>query len=96
VLAPGGKLIVTSLRPQADLSQIYRNFMTITEQHHDVDQAKQILKTSGRMVQHEREGSFRSFERQALLTLLISSGAAQPRIYSSFANQAYVAVSEKS
>ncbi|MGH7254091.1 MAG: hypothetical protein ACREIE_09865, partial [Nitrospiraceae bacterium] len=43
----------------------------------------------------ESNGIFRFFDKQELTMLLISSGAVQPRIYSTFANQAFIAVAEK-
>jgi len=38
---------------------------------------------------------FRFFDRQELTMLLLASGAAQPRVYSTFANQAYLAAADK-
>ncbi|MGH7233247.1 MAG: PilZ domain-containing protein [Nitrospiraceae bacterium] len=95
ILSPGGKLVVTILKPQADLSLIYRNFIGLGKSPEDIEQAKQVLNTSGRIAQREQEGVFRFFDQPQLATLLMSSGALQPRIYSTFANQAYVAVAEK-
>ena len=46
-------------------------------------------------MQGESNGIFRFFDKQELTMLLMSSGAVQPRIYSTFANQAYIAVAEK-
>jgi ubiquinone/menaquinone biosynthesis C-methylase UbiE len=95
VLAPGGKLVITNLKPHADLSQIYRNFVQNTEQLEEVEEARRLLNNSGKIKQGESEGIFRFFDRQELMMLLLSSGAVQPRIYSTFANQAYIAVVEK-
>ena len=95
VLSPNGKLIVTNLKPQADLSQIYRNFVQIAKQPEDIEQGRQILSNSGKIRQGESDGIFRFFEKQELAMLLTFSGAARPRIYSTFANQAYIAVAEK-
>jgi hypothetical protein len=49
----------------------------------------------GKILQGERDGVFRFFDKQKLIMLLTASGAVQPRIYSTFANQAYIAVAEK-
>jgi ubiquinone/menaquinone biosynthesis C-methylase UbiE/alpha-beta hydrolase superfamily lysophospholipase len=95
VLAPKGKLVVTNLKPNADLSQIYRNFVRQTDRVEEVEEAKQLLNNSGKIKQAESNGIFRFFDRQELAMVLISIGAVQPRIYSTFANQAYIAVAEK-
>jgi ubiquinone/menaquinone biosynthesis C-methylase UbiE len=95
VLAPNGKLVLTNLKPQADLSMIYRNFVTKTERAEEVEEGRQLLNNSGKIKQGESDGIFRFFDKQELAMLLIASGAQKPRIYSTFANQAYIAVTEK-
>ncbi len=95
VLAPNGRLILTNLKPHADLSQVYRNFLNTAQRPEEVEEAKQLLNNSGRIMQGESDGIFRFFDKQELTMLLMSSGAVQPRIYSTFANQAFIAVAEK-
>lgn len=95
VLAPAGRIIVTNLKPQADLSHSYRTFLQLTARPQEVEEAGRLLRSSGRMKQAESEGTFRSFDQQELAMLLISSGAVKPRVYSAFADQAYIAVAEK-
>ncbi|WP_447977143.1 PilZ domain-containing protein [Candidatus Nitrospira bockiana] len=95
VLSPGGKLLVTNFKPEADLSQLYRNFLSLGGRPSDLQKAKQLLEASGKLTEWAREGACRLFDRQELAMLLLSAGASQPRIYSTFANQAYVAVAEK-
>jgi len=95
VLSPNGRLVVTNLKPQADLSQIYRNFVQITTSTDEVEEGRRLLNNSGKIRAAESEGVFRFFDRQELTALLVASGASQPRIYSTFANQAYIIVAEK-
>jgi SAM-dependent methyltransferase len=95
VLAPNGKLVLTNLKPQADLSKIYRNFVAKAERAEEVEEGRQLLNNSGKIKQGESDGVFRFFDKQELAMLLIASGAPKPRIYSTFANQAYIAVAEK-
>lgn len=95
VLAPHGKLVITNLKPQADLSKIYRNFLARTERAEEVEEGRQLLNNSGKIKQGESDGIFRFFDKQELTMLLLSSGAQKPRVYSTFANQAYIAVAEK-
>ena len=95
VLAPNGRLILTNLKPHADLSQVYRNFLQLAQRPEEVEEAKEILNNSGKIKQCESNGIFRFFDKQELTMLLTSSGAVHPRIYSTFANQAYIVVAEK-
>jgi SAM-dependent methyltransferase len=96
VLSPGGKLILTNLKPNADLSQIYRNFVQTAETSEDIGEARDLLNNSGHIRQAESEGRFRFFERQEFAMLLLSSGGEDVRIFTTFADQAYIAVAVKS
>ena len=58
-------------------------------------EAEQLVSNLGKILQGERAGLFRFFDKQKLLMLLIASGAVRPRLYSTFANQVYIAVAEK-
>ena len=65
-LSPGGRLVMTILKPQADLSLIYRNFLGLGKPPEDIEKAKRVLNTSGKIAQREQEGVFRFFDRQEL------------------------------
>jgi SAM-dependent methyltransferase/alpha-beta hydrolase superfamily lysophospholipase len=95
VLSPSGKMIITNLKPHPDLSQIYRNFVLRADHPEELQEAKHLLNNSGKIIQAESNGVFRFFDRQELAMLLLASGAAQPRVYSTFANQAYLAAADK-
>ncbi len=88
--------MLTHFKPQSDLTQIYHEFVSLAKGDIERQQAKQTVEASGKITQHGCEGAFRFFDRQELAMLLMSSGASQPRIYSTFANQAYLALAEKS
>ena len=95
VLSPAGRLIITNLKPHPDLSQIYRNFVLSTDRPEELQEARHLLNNSGKIIQAESNGVFRFFDRQELAMLLLASGAVQPRVYSTFANQAYLAAADK-
>jgi alpha-beta hydrolase superfamily lysophospholipase/SAM-dependent methyltransferase len=95
ILSPHGRLVLTNLKPHADLTQIYRNFVQVTHQPAELEEARRLLNNSGKIKQGETDGTFRFFDKQELTTLLSSAGAVRPRVYTTFANQAYVAVAEK-
>jgi ubiquinone/menaquinone biosynthesis C-methylase UbiE len=95
VLSPGGKLILTNLKPNSDLSQIYRNFQRQNENPDDLEEARELLNNSADIRQAETEGVFRFFSRQEFAMLLLSAGAEDVRIFKTFAEQAYIAVAQK-
>jgi CheY-like chemotaxis protein/ubiquinone/menaquinone biosynthesis C-methylase UbiE/alpha-beta hydrolase superfamily lysophospholipase len=95
VLSPGGKMVITSLKPQADLSQIYRLTEQQPGQPEVIEAARQMLISFGTITQAERDGMFHAFTRQELALLLSASGAIQISVHSAFDDQAYLAVAEK-
>jgi ubiquinone/menaquinone biosynthesis C-methylase UbiE/esterase/lipase len=93
VLKPGGRIIVTSLKPFADLSQIYRNFADFTENDDELDEARKLLSAAGKIKQKENAGIYNFFSEEELKDLF--SSAKDPVIKRAFANQANLAVGEK-
>jgi len=95
VLSPGGKMVITSLKPQADLSHIYRLTTQQPGQPEASEAARRMLLRFGTIKQAERDGMFHSLTRQEFALLLFASGAVQISIHSAFDDQAYLAVAEK-
>ncbi len=95
LLTPGGRLILTNLKPHSDLTQIYRNFFNIARHQEEIREAQELLNNAGKIKQGEENGIFHFFDEQELARLLVSAGTATPRIYSTLSNQAYLAVAEK-
>jgi len=95
VLAPCGKLVLTHFKPDANFAQIYRQFVSLAKSDLDRQQAEEAVEASRRITQSSHGVAFHFFDRQELAMLLMSGGASQPRIYSTFANQAYIAIAEK-
>lgn len=95
ILSPNGKLVVTSLKPQTELSDIYQGLTKTIERSECIKGAMRLLSNWGKVKQGESREFFHFFDRQELAMLLTSSGLVCPRIYSTFANQAYIAVAEK-
>jgi ubiquinone/menaquinone biosynthesis C-methylase UbiE len=95
VLTPHGRLVVTNLKPQADLSEIYRNFVRSAETSDQMEEGRRLLNNSGKIKQYEGEGVFHFFQQDELDRLLRAAGTSGPRVYSTFGNQAFVAVGEK-
>ena len=95
VLAPSGLIIVTSLKPYADLIEIYRNFMIRTDLPEEIEEAERLLDTACKIKQAESDGLFRSFQPDEIAMLLIMSGASEPQVSSTFGNQAYIVTARK-
>lgn len=95
ILSPNGKVVVTSLKPQTELSEIYQGLTKTIERSECIKGAMRLLSNWGKVKQGESREFFHFFDRQELAMLLTSSGLVCPRIYSTFANQAYIAVAEK-
>ncbi len=55
VLAPGGKLVLTNLKPCSDLTQIYRNFVDGTIADTAIQEAREVLNNSSHIRQGESE-----------------------------------------
>ena len=95
VLIPDGKLIVTNLKPQADLSLIYRNFVSRAKEQAERNEARELLNNSGKIKQAEGDGLFQFLHREDFRTPLPASGVVRPEVPSAFANQAFIAVGHK-
>ncbi len=95
LLAPGGKLILTSLKPHADFTRLYKSLAANSQHDQALGMGKRLLRNWGTIAEAERNGNMRVFHRHELSNLLKVSGATKPRVYPTLANQAYVAVAEK-
>lgn len=95
VLTPGGRIVVTSLKPYADLSEIYRNFVSQAKSEQDIVEARRLLSNAGRIRQKEGEGHYHFFSERELMALMIAAGLERVKIHRSFGNQANVAVAAK-
>lgn len=96
VLAPHGRLVISNLKPYADLSSIYRSFVETVRTPDQVEEGRRLLDNSGKIKAREGEGVFHFFHQAELERLLRAAGVAHPRVYSTFGNQALIAVAEKS
>ena len=96
VLAPNGTLVLSNLKPNSDLSVIYTNSVQETTEANEVEEARQLLSNSGKIRQAEGDGVFHFHDEDELRQLLQQVDPnVTPRVYSTFANQAYIAVIKK-
>lgn len=95
VLKPGGRIVVTSLKPYPDLSQIYRNFISQAKTERDILEARRLLSNTGRIRQKESEGHYSFYSDKELMALMVAIGGEKVKAYRSFGNQVNVVVATK-
>jgi len=95
VLRPGGQLVITSLKPYPDLSEIYRNFISHARTEQDILEARRLLSNAGRIRQKEGEGHYSFYSEKELTALMVAIGGENVKVQRSFGNQANVAVASK-
>jgi len=95
VLKPRGKIVISSLKPYADLSEIYKNFVLETENEEDIEEARKLLNAAGKIKQKEGEGHYQFFSEKELKEIVIKAGGRNPKVVRTFANQANIIVAEK-
>lgn len=95
VLKPGGKILVSSLKPYADLSLIYRDFADQTKEKNELEEARKLLSAAGRIKQKESAGIYNFFSEEELRNLFNAAGAKNFSIQPGFANQANIALGDK-
>ena len=95
VLKPGGRIVVTSLKPYPDLSEIYRNFVSHAQTEQDVIEARRLLSSAGRIRQKEGEGHYAFYSEKELTALMVAIGGEGVQVRRSFGNQANVVVATK-
>jgi alpha-beta hydrolase superfamily lysophospholipase/SAM-dependent methyltransferase len=95
-LKDSGRIVITSLKPYADLSQIFRNYISVSRSVEEIEQARMVLSNAG-MIRHKvAEGYYRFFSESKLEELLRQVGCRTIAAYRCFGDQANVAVGRKS
>jgi len=95
VLRPGGKLAVSSLKPNPDLSEIYRNFVAVAENEEDIAQARKLLSNAGAVKVKEVRGLYCFYSEGELRRLFRKCGLRPIRILRSFGDQANMIIGRK-
>lgn len=95
VLKPEGRMVISTLKPMADCSQIYRNFAEKARSRERVDQARTLLNNAGGIAVKEAHGLYRFFSQIELETMLEASGAVPLSSRLSLGNQAILVAAVK-
>ena len=95
VLAPGGRMVISNLKPNGDFSGIYQSLVRSAELPQQREEARDLLNNYGKIRQAEKEGQFCFFDRMQWESIVASLGCADAEVYPTFAGQAYLIVLEK-
>lgn len=95
VLKPGGKIVTSSLKPYADLSEIYNSFISVAKTEQDILDARKLLSEIGRIRQKEGMGHYHFFGEGEIKFLLLAAGGKKVKVFKSLGNQVTVAVATK-
>jgi ubiquinone/menaquinone biosynthesis C-methylase UbiE/esterase/lipase len=95
VLRSKGRLVVTSLKPHADLTEIYRNFIKVAESDEEIEEAWKLLNNAGAIKCKEAEGYYNFFSEKQLTVMLNMAGFKRIQSSKVLANQAVLIVCEK-
>lgn len=88
VLKPHGKMVVSTVKPSADFSQIYRNFVGKARTQEQVVDARKLLKNAGGIAVKEADGLYQFFSTTELKNLLETSGIVPLSTRASLGDQA--------
>jgi SAM-dependent methyltransferase/esterase/lipase len=95
VLRPGGKLVVSSLKPNPDLSEIYRNFVAVADTEEEINEARKLLNNAGAIKVKEIRGLYYFYSEGELKRLFRRCGLRQIRVVRSFGDQANMIIGRK-
>lgn len=95
VLAPGGRIVISNLKPNGDFSGIYQNLVSSAALPQQREEARDLLNNYGKIRQAEKEGQFCFFDPTQWESIVATLGCTNKGIFSTFAGQAYLVVLDK-
>ncbi|AKC83071.1 hypothetical protein IMCC26134_10295 [Verrucomicrobia bacterium IMCC26134] len=98
VLKPGGKLVLSSMKPYCDLSDMYRSYAEknlSAQSEQDIESGRNLLTAAGKIKFKEELGIYKFYSTEELSELLIDCGFIKLKALSSFGNQANIILAEK-
>ena len=94
-LKAGGRIVASSIKPHADLSQIYRNYIAVSRTPEEMEQARLVLNNASLIKYKEAKGLYQFFSESQLEKLLHQAGCENIAVWRSFGDQANVVVGTK-
>jgi SAM-dependent methyltransferase/alpha-beta hydrolase superfamily lysophospholipase len=95
VIRPGGRIVISSMKPFCDLSSIYRDFVEQKAATTDIESARELLRAAGAIKVKQEQGYYAFFSSEELSELLVKAGFNPPQCFTSLGNQACVAFATK-
>jgi len=95
VLTPGGRMVISNLKPNGDFSGIYQSLVSSAALPQQREEARVLLSNYGKIRQAEREGQFCFFDRTQWESIGTALGCMNVKVYPTFAGQAFLIVLEK-
>lgn len=95
VLQPGGRIVVSSMKPFCDLSAIYRDFIEQKATRGEVESARELLRAAGAIKVKEEQGYYVFFSAEQLTEMVEAAGFHRVQCFASLGNQANVVAAIK-
>ncbi|RKX28575.1 MAG: hypothetical protein DRP71_17200 [Verrucomicrobia bacterium] len=95
VLQPGGRIVVSSMKPFCDLSAIYRDFIEQKATKSEVESARELLRAAGAIKVKEEQGYYNFFSAEQLTEMVEGAGFRRVQCFASLGNQANVVAAIK-
>jgi ubiquinone/menaquinone biosynthesis C-methylase UbiE len=90
LLRPGGRIMVSSMKPHCDMSTIYRDFMDQGVSGSELQSARNLLSAAGQIKIKEEQGYYMFYSGDQLVEMLQAAGFHGLQVFTSFGNQAVV------
>lgn len=95
ILRPGGRIVVSSMKPYCDLSQIYKDVVDEAQSGETLQSARNLLSAAGSIKLKEEEGHYRFYDKEELVDCVNQAGFHKAKAYRSFGDQANLVAAEK-
>ncbi|MGP0592030.1 methyltransferase domain-containing protein [Nitrospira sp. T9] len=95
VLAPGGRIVISNLKPNGDFSGIYQSLVSSAALPQQREEARDLLNNYGKIRQAEKEGQFCFYDQTQWESIVATLGCTNAGIFSTFAEQAYLVILDK-
>jgi len=95
VLKPGGRIIISSMKPYCDLSSLYSRLVVDTEDPEVLNQARNLLSAAGAIRLKEEHGQYTFYSTNELNQFAEDAGLRDIQAFRSFGNQANLIAASK-
>lgn len=95
VLRPGGVLVISSMKPHADLSKLYLDYAQKLRSEDELDSARSLLNAAGAIKLREDAGIYRFFSGEEMEEMIQATGLELVKTEIAFGDQAIVVSARK-